>query len=67
MSLQRINIPAGMNEGPMTAPNRRLRVLIVSNGGVTAITAGGNIMRTGVLPANSVTPFYYDPGSGWWW
>lgn len=67
VSLQRINIPAGMNEGPMTAPNRRLRVLIVSNGGVTAITAGGNIMRTGVLPANSVTPFYYDPGSGWWW
>lgn len=65
--LQKINIAAGMDEGPMTAPNRRVRVFLVSNGGVTAIAAGGNIMRTGVLPANSVTAFYYDPASGWWW
>lgn len=65
--LQRINITAGMEEGPMTVPNRRLRVFLVSNGGVTAIAAGGNIMRTGVLPANSVTAFYYDPATGWWW
>ena len=65
--LQRINITAGMDEGPMTAPGRRLRVFLVSNGGVTAVAAGGNIMRTGVLPANSVTAFYYDPASGWWW
>jgi hypothetical protein len=65
--LQKINIAAGMDEGPMTAPNRRLRVFLVSNGGITAIAAGGNIMRAGVLPANSVTAFYYDPASGWWW
>lgn len=65
--LQKINIAAGMDEGPMTAPNRRLRVFLISNGGVTAIAAGGNIVRTGALPANSVTAFYYDPASGWWW
>lgn len=65
--LQKINITAGMDEGPMTVPNRRLRVFLVSNGGVTAIATGGNIMRAGVLPANSVTAFYYDPASGWWW
>jgi len=67
VTLQKINITEGMDEGPMTAPNRRLRVFLVSNGGVTAIAAGGNIMRTGVLPANSVTAFYYDPATGWWW
>ena len=67
VALQKINIPAGMSEGPLTAPNRRLRVFLVSNGGTTAIAAGGNIMRTGALPANSVTAFYYDPASGWWW
>ncbi len=65
--LQKINITAGMEEGTMTAPDRRMRVFLVSNGGMTAITAGGNITRTGVLPANSVTAFYYDPASGWWW
>ena len=44
--LQKINITAGMEEGPMTAPNRRLRVFLVSNGGVTSVAADGNIMRT---------------------
>jgi len=65
--LQQINITTGLNYGPATAPNRRLRVFIVSKGGVTTIAAGGNITRTGVLPANSVTAFFYDPASGWYW
>jgi hypothetical protein len=65
--LQQINIPTGMNYGPATAPNRRLRVFIVSKGGATTIAAGGNITRAGILPANSVTAFFYDPASGWWW
>jgi hypothetical protein len=65
--LQQINLASGMNYGPAAAPNRRLRVFIVSKGGVTTIAAGGNIIRTGILPANSVTAFYYDPASGWSW
>src|SRR4029079_3544429 len=65
--LQQINIPSGMHYGPALAPNRRLRVFIVSKGGATTVAAGGNITRTGVLPANSVTAFYYDPASGWSW
>lgn len=65
--LQQINIPSGMNYGPALAPNRRLRVFIVSKGGMTTIAAGGNITRAGVLPANSVTAFYYDPALGWSW
>jgi hypothetical protein len=65
--LQQINIPTAMNYGPATAPNRRLRVFIVSKGGTTTIAAGGNITRAGVLPANSVTAFFYDPAAGWFW
>jgi hypothetical protein len=65
--LQQINIPTGVNYGPASAPNRRLRIFLVSKGGATTIAAGGNITRAGVLPANSVTAFYYDPASGWWW
>jgi hypothetical protein len=65
--LQQINIPTGMNYGPVLAPNRRLRVFIVSKNGATTIATGGNITRAGVLPANSVTAFYYDPASGWYW
>jgi hypothetical protein len=67
VTLQKINIPTAMNYGPSLAPNRRLRVFIVSDGGVTAIAAGGNITRTGLLAANSVTAFYYDPATGWSW
>ena len=67
VTLQKINISTAMNYGPALAPNRRLRVFIVSDGGVTAISAGGNITRTGTLAANSVTAFYYDPAAGWFW